>query len=134
MEEVIVAIHEIMKVTRTIAIVGMSTDPARASNEVGRYLMPYYRIIPVNPNYDEILGMICYPDLLAVPEPVDMVDVFQRGENVPLFVDDAITIGAKVFWMQLGIRNAQAAVRLRAAGLVVVEDRCTKIEHMRYMV
>ena len=123
----------ILENTRTIAVVGMSDNPDRASNEVARYLMDYYDIIPVNPNHDEILGLKCYPDLESVPVKVDMVDVFQRDENVPQFVEPAIAIGAKVFWMQLGIKNEEAARRLAAAGIEVVQDRCTKIEHTRML-
>ena len=126
-------IEDIMREAKTIAIVGMSDNPAKASHEVGMYLRDYYRIIPVNPNYQEIEGLTCYPDLESIPEPVDMVDVFQRSENVPEFVEPAINIGAKVFWMQLGIRNAAAAKRLTEAGLTVVEDRCSKIEHWRLL-
>lgn len=117
--------------TRTIAVVGMSDNPARASNDVARYLMNFYDVIPVNPNYQEILGLKCYPDLESIPVEVDMVDVFQRSENVMPFVEPAIAIGAKVFWMQLGIANAEAAQRLASAGMTVVQDRCTKIEHAR---
>jgi uncharacterized protein len=122
---------EILRATRTIAIVGMSDRPSRASNEVARYLMDYYDVIPVNPNHGEILGLTCYPDLESIPVKVDMVDVFQRSENVLPFVDSAIAIGARVFWMQLGISHAVAAAKLTAAGITVVQDRCTKIEHMR---
>lgn len=125
-------IETIMKQTRTIAIVGCSDNPAKASHEVAGYLMNHYEVIPVNPNHQEILGLKCYPDLESIPVPVDMVDVFQRSENVAPFVEPAIAIGAKVFWMQLGITNSEAAERLRAAGVEVVEDRCTKIDHMRY--
>lgn len=122
---------EIFRQTKTIAVVGMSDNPARASNDVGRYLMDYYEVIPVNPGYREILGLTCYPDLASIPVEVDMVDVFQRSENVPPFVEPAIAMGAKVFWMQLGIENADAARRLTAAGVTVIENRCAKIEHAR---
>jgi len=124
-------IPQIFAETRTIAVVGMSDNPGKASNEVARYLMDYYEIIPVNPNHREILGRTCYPDLESIPVPVDMVDVFQRSENVMPFVEPAIAIGARVFWMQLGIENAEAAQRLEAAGIAVVQNRCTKIEHAR---
>lgn len=125
-------IAQILKGTRTIAIVGMSDNPARASNEVARYLAPFYKIIPVNPNHREIMGIPCFENLESIPEKVDMVDVFQRSENVMPFVEPAIRIGVRCFWMQLGIRNADAARRLREAGIEVVEDKCTKIEHARY--
>lgn len=117
--------------TKTIAIVGMSDNPSRASNDVARYLMDYFEVIPVNPNHAQILGRKCYPDLESIPVKVDMVDVFQRSENVPPYVAPAIAIGTRVFWMQLGIENADAAKQLEAAGIVVVQNRCTKIEHMR---
>lgn len=124
---------KIFEEAKTIAIVGMSDNPARASNEVGRYLMDYYEVIPVNPNCREILGKKCYPDLQSIPVEIDMVDVFQRSENVPPFVDPAIAIGVRVFWMQLGIENADAARRLEAAGIIVVQNMCTKIEHARLL-
>ena len=123
---------QIFENTKTIAIVGMSDNPARASNEVARYLMDFYEVIPVNPRHQEILGLKCYPDLASIPVKVDMVDVFQRSENVMPFVEPAIAIGAKVFWMQLGIENAEAAARLEEAGITVIQNRCTKIEHARY--
>ena len=123
----------ILENTRTIAVVGMSDNPDRASNEVARYLMDYYDIIPVNPNHNEILGLKCYPDLESIPVKIDMVDVFQRSENVPRFVEPAIAIGARVFWMQLGIKNEEAARSLEAAGIEVVQDHCAKIEHMRML-
>ena len=117
--------------TRTIAVVGMSDNPTKASNEVARYLMDFYEVIPVNPNHSEILGLQCYPNLESVPVQVDMVDVFQRSEHVMPYVAPAIAVGAKVFWMQLGIENGEAAQRLEDAGIVVVQNRCTKIEHAR---
>lgn len=122
---------EIFQNTKTIAIVGLSDNPARASYGVAQSLLPHFQIIPVNPNYEEILGQTCYPDLESVPVPIDMVDVFQRSENILPLVEPAIKIGAKVFWMQLGITNSEARTRLEAAGIVVVEDRCTKVEYAR---
>jgi len=116
---------------RTIAVVGMSDNPARASHEVASYLMDFYQVIPVNPNFESILGLTCYPDLQSIPVPVDMVDMFQRSENIPPFVQPAIDIGAKVFWMQLGVSNEAAAEQLRAAGLTVVQNKCTLVEHRR---
>ncbi len=126
-------IESILKNTRSIAIVGLSDNPARASFDVAQYLMPHYRIIPVNPNHERILGLTCYPDLDSIPEPVDMVDLFQRSENVMPFVEPAIAIGVSCFWMQLDIRNLQARQTLEAAGITVIEDKCTKIEHARYV-
>ena len=125
---------KILEETKTIAVVGMSDDPDKPSNRVGRYLMDFYEVIPVNPNHRDILGQKCYPDLASVPVEVDIVDVFQRSENVPQFVEPAIAIGARVFWMQLGIANAEAARRLEEAGIAVVQDRCIRIEHARRLI
>jgi predicted CoA-binding protein len=117
---------------KRVAIVGLSADWSRPSNFVGKYLIEHgFEVIPVNPKYDEILGQKCYPDLAAIPTPVDIVDLFQRAERVPPFVDAAIDIGAKVIWMQLGIVHEEAAEKARAAGLEVVMDRCIKIEYAR---
>ena len=117
---------------KRVAIVGLSADWSRPSNFVGKYLLEHgFEVIPVNPKYDEILGQKCYPDLAAIPTPVDIVDLFQRAERVPPFVDAAIDIGAKVVWMQLGIVHEEAAAKARAAGLEVVMDRCIKIEYAR---
>jgi predicted CoA-binding protein len=117
---------------KRVAIVGLSANWSRPSNFVGKYLLEHgFEVIPVNPKYDEILGEKCYPDLASIPTPVDIVDLFQRAERVPLFVDAAIAIGAKVVWMQLGIVHAEAAQKARDAGLEVVMDRCIKIEYAR---
>lgn len=117
---------------KRVAIVGLSANWSRPSNFVGKYLLEHgFEVIPVNPRYDEILGQTCYPDLASIPSPVDIVDLFQRAERVPPFVDDAIAIGAKVVWMQLGITHEQAARKAREAGLDVVMDRCIKIEYAR---
>ncbi|MEJ6515471.1 MAG: CoA-binding protein [Pseudomonadales bacterium] len=125
-------IQQILHDTKTIAIVGLSANPSRASFQVAQYLMPHYEIIPINPAYEEVLGLRCYPDLQSVPVKVDMVDVFQRSENVMPFVQPSIDIGAKYFWMQLDIRNDDARQQLEAVGVIVVDDLCTKIEHARY--
>jgi len=115
-----------------VAVVGLSHDPTRASHEVAKYLLDHgYEVMPVNPNHQQILGLKCYPDLRSIPGPVDIVDVFQRSERVPGFVDDAIAIGAKTIWMQLGVTHAGAAQKARDAGLEVVMDRCIKTEHSR---
>ena len=117
---------------KRVAVVGLSANSSRPSNSVGRYLLEHgFEVIPVNPRYDEVLGQTCYPDLASIPTPVDIVDLFQRAERVPPFVDDAIAIGAKVVWMQLGIVHEEAAQKARNAGLEVVMDRCIKIEHER---
>ena len=122
---------EIFASTRTIAVVGMSDNPARASYEVGRYLSDFYVVIPVNPNHRSIMGLTCYPDLASIPVPVDMVDLFQRSENVMAYVQPAIDIKVSVFWMQLGIENVLASEQLTAAGIAVVQDRCTKVDHAK---
>ena len=117
---------------KRVAIVGLSDDRSRPSNVVGRYLLEHgFEVIPVNPNYEEVLGRKCYPDLTSIPAPVDIVDVFRRIEHIPALVDDAITIKAKVVWMQLGLVHEEAAQKARDAGLEVVMDRCIKIEHAR---
>lgn len=113
-----------------VAVVGLSPRPDRDSHRVARYLQDAgYRVIPVNPSATRILGERCYPSLEAIPEPVDWVDVFRRPEHVPALADAALAIGVRGFWMQLGIRHAGAAARLRAAGVAVVEDRCALVEH-----
>lgn len=127
-------IEEIFASTKTIAVVGLSANPARASYEVAENLMPHFTIIPVNPNYEEVLGLTCYPDLESVPGPIDMVDVFQRSENIMPLVEPAIARGVKCFWMQLGISNQAAREKLERAGITVVEDKCTKIEYARLRV
>jgi predicted CoA-binding protein len=125
-------VAEILRGAKTIAVVGLSSNPMRASHEVAQYLKAAgYRIIPVNPNETEVLGEKAYARLEDVPELVDVVDVFRRTEEIPGVAESAIGIGAKVLWMQLGIENAEAAERARAAGLVVVEDSCLMVEHRR---
>lgn len=117
--------------TGTIAIVGMSVDPARASHGVGKYLAPYYKIIPVNPDCQAIRGYPCYPSISAIPEPIDFINIFQRSERVILFVKEARAKKPAVFWMQLGICSPVARQALEEAGITVVENQCTKIEHAR---
>jgi len=125
-------VAQILRDTKTIAVVGLSSNPMRASHGVAEYLKNTgYRIIPVNPNETEVLGEKAYARLEDVPEPVDIVDVFRRAEEVPAVAESAIKIKAKVLWMQLGIENAEAAEKARAAGLMVVEDACLLVEHKR---
>jgi predicted CoA-binding protein len=117
---------------QTWAVVGCSPDPRRDSNRVARFLESRgYRTIPVNPAVGECLGQTCYPDLRSVPEPVEVVDVFRRSEAAGAHVDEAIEIGARAVWMQLGVIDEDAAERARAAGLDVVMDRCPAIDHPR---
>ncbi len=123
---------EILQPYHTIAVVGLSNDQTRAAYSVAQYMQQAgYRIIPVHPDETEVLGEKAYPDLRTIPEPVEIVDIFKRSEQVPPFVDEAIEIGAKVVWMQLGIANEAAAERARAAGLEVVQDSCIRTAHKR---
>lgn len=117
---------------KTIAIVGLSSDPNSPSHHVGEYLQQHgYRIIPVNPKEQEVLGERAYPSLRDVPEPVDVVDVFRRADAVPGVVEDAKAIHAPFLWLQLGIVNEQAAHEAEAAGITVVMDHCMRVEHIR---
>ncbi len=123
---------ELMRDMHTIAVVGVSSRPDRASNEVAQYLIDQgFEVYLVNPMETEIFGRPVYASLRDLPGPVDIVDIFRRPGDVPPVVEDAIAIGAKVAWMQLEIVHEEAAARARAAGLEVVMDRCTKIEHTR---
>jgi uncharacterized protein len=123
-------IKHILEKSQSIAVVGLSPKENRPSNLVGRYLLDAgYTVIPVNPGHAEILGRKCYPDLSFVTEHVDIVDIFRKSEDVLPIVDEAIAIGAKVIWMQLGVVNYQAAARAEEAGLTVIMDRCIKIDH-----
>lgn len=125
-------LRRILGEAKTIAVVGLSANWHRPSNFAAKYMQEHgYRIIPVNPMYTEVLGERCYPGLRDIPEPVDMVDCFRASAEIPAIAHDAITIGAKVLWMQLGIINLDAARLARDAGLEVVMDRCVKIEHAR---
>ena len=125
-------ITEILKTPKTIAVVGLSSNPMWPSHGVAAYMQAAgYRIIPVNPNETEVLGEKSYARLEDVPEKIDIVDIFRRAEEVPRVVESAIRVGAKVVWMQLGIESEEAAEKARAAGLVVIEDACILIEHRK---
>jgi uncharacterized protein len=132
MDEDINTLRRILKQTKTIAVVGLSANWWRPSYFAAKYLQEHgYRIVPVNPQYAEVLSEKCYPSLRAIPFKVDVVDCFRKSEEIPALADDAIAIGAKVLWMQLGVINHAAAEKARGAGLEVVMDRCMKIEHGR---
>lgn len=127
-------IAEIIKNYRVVAVVGLSADPGRPSYQVAQYLKEHgYRIIPVNPGCREILGETCYPSLKDIPVPVEVVDIFRKVETIPDIVDEAIAIGARVVWMQLGLIEPAAARKASEAGLHVVMDRCLKIEHAQHV-
>ncbi|MCX5865617.1 MAG: CoA-binding protein [Deltaproteobacteria bacterium] len=124
------AIKKLLSTAKTIAVVGLSPKESRPSNMVARYLIEAgYTVIPVNPGQEEILGLPCYPDLNSIPGPVDIVDIFRRSEDVPPIVAEAIAVGAKAVWMQEGVIHAEAARTAKAAGLMVVMDRCIKTVH-----
>jgi len=126
-------IKEILETYKTIAVVGLSNTPWRASQGVSRYMQASgYRIIPVNPHETEVLGQKSYPSLDDVPEPFEIVDIFRRSEYVPEIVEAAIRKGAKVIWMQETVVHEAAAERARQAGMEVVMDRCILKEHMHY--
>jgi predicted CoA-binding protein len=125
-------IADILRGARTIAVVGISDKPERESHTVAKYIQDQsYRVIPVNPMLERVLDEPCYPSLLDIPERIDIVDIFRRPEAVPEVVDQAIEIGAKVVWMQLGIVHEAAAEKAQQAGLEVVMDRCIRREHLR---
>lgn len=125
-------LRRILENHKVIAMVGLSPKDDRPSNVVARFLMARgYTVIPVNPGQREILGQPCYPDLKSIPVKVDMVDVFRNAADVPPIAADAVAIGARSLWLQLGVINPEAAAAASAAGLDVVMDRCPKIEHAR---
>ena len=116
-------VDEQLRNSKTIAVVGLSDNPARDSHRVSSYMQSQgYRIIPVNPMIEEALGEKSYPDLKSVPEPIDMVDIFRRSELVPPVVDEAIDVGVKYIWMQDGVINPEAAAKAEAAGIPVIMD------------
>jgi uncharacterized protein len=122
-------IRHVLTEYRTWAVVGCSPDPARDSHRIARLLQRQgYRVIPVNPAVDEVLGERCFASVTDIPEPVDVVDVFRRSSEAGRHVDEAIQIGAKAVWLQLGVIDVEAAERAREAGLHVVMDRCPAIE------
>ena len=125
-------LRRVLGETRTLAIVGLSADWFRPSHFAAKYMQEHgYRIIPVNPRYTEILGEKCYPDLASIPEKVDLVDVFRKSSECPQIAREAVKIGAKTLWMQIGVISDEAQQIAQAAGLTVVMDRCVKIEYAR---
>lgn len=124
---------DVIRSAESVALVGVSANPIRSSNFVAAYLVRTpYRVYPVNPAYDEVLGVKCYPTLHDLPEVPDIVDIFRRPQAIPGVVEEAIEVGARTVWFQLGLRHEEAAARARQAGLNVVQDRCLKIEHARW--
>jgi predicted CoA-binding protein len=125
-------LRRILRQNRVLAVVGLSAQWHRPSFFAAKYMLEHgYRVIPVNPQYQEVLGQKCYASLRDIPEKVDLVDVFRKTADVMPIAEDAIAIGARVFWQQLGVKNAEADERARAAGLETVMDQCVKIEHGR---
>jgi len=124
--------ERILREYRTVAVVEVSPDSERPSHIVASYLSEHgYNVIPVNPRVKQVLGKVSYPDLSSIPEPVEVVDIFRRSEDVMPVVDEAIKIGAKVVWMQEGVVNEEAAAKARDAGLLVVMDKCMRKERLR---
>jgi len=130
----IAGLRRILAQARTIAVVGLSANWYRPSFFAAKYMQEHgYRIVPVNPNYTEVLGERCYPDVTSIPFDVDVVDCFRRADGMPALAREAVAKRAKVLWMQLGIDSAEASTIASAAGLDVVANRCVKIEHARIL-
>jgi len=130
----IAGIRRILTTARVLAVVGLSANWYRPSYFAAKYMLDHgYRIVPVNPSYQDVLGQRCYPRLADIPVAVDLVDCFRQAETMPELAREAVAIGAKVLWMQLGIRSDEAAAIAGDAGLDVVQDRCVKIEHARIL-
>lgn len=126
------AIKQIIEECRTIAVVGLSSNPWRASNSVASYMKDKgYRVIPVNPNEQQVFGINAHPTLADIPDKVDLVDIFRKSEDAGQVVDEAIKIGAKAVWLQEGVIDEAAARRAQEAGLLVVMNRCWLKEHMK---
>jgi uncharacterized protein len=127
-------VQRLLHNARTIAIVGLSANPLRASNFVGFYLDRHgYRVIPVNPRESEILGRVSYPSLSDVPKPVDVVNVFRAPDQLPAIAREAVAIKAGALWCQFGVINEEGARIAEEGGLDVIVDRCLKVEHARYL-
>jgi predicted CoA-binding protein len=122
----------ILRSARTVAVVGLSNDPGRDSHRIAAYLQAHgYRIFPINPKVEQVLGEKAYPDLKSVPEKIDVVDIFRKPAAIPAVVDEAISVGAKTVWMQLGLAHNEAADKARQAGLEVVMNKCMMVEHRK---
>jgi predicted CoA-binding protein len=127
-------IRKILGYMKTVAVVGLSSNPLRASNFVGYYLKLHgYRVVAVNPREKEVYGDPAYPTLKDVPFPIDVVDVFRAPQFVPAVAEEAIAVGARALWLQFGVISPEGADRAAAAGLDVVMDRCMKVEHARHL-
>lgn len=127
-------IKQILEEARTIAVVGASPKPWRDSGVIVQFLVEMgYTVFPVNPAYDEVSGCKCFPTLTSIEQPVDIVDIFRRSEDVPPIVDAAIRVGARTVWMQLGVIHPEAAARAEKSGLEVIMDRCIKIEYQNLL-
>lgn len=125
-------LKQVLKQHRTLAVVGLSADWFRPSYFAAKYMQAHgYKVVPVNPKYPQILDEVCYPSLSDIPFAVDIVDVFRKPQDTPEIAHQAVAIGAKVLWLQLGVVNSQAQHIAQQAGLTVVMDRCVKIEHAR---
>lgn len=125
-------LRSILRNSKTLAVVGLSANWYRPSYFAAKYMQEHgYRVIPVNPSYKEILGEKCYASLKDIPEKIDIVDCFRKSEDILPIANEAVAIGARVLWMQIGVLNEKAAQQARKAGLEVVQDRCVKIEHGR---
>jgi predicted CoA-binding protein len=132
MADDIATLRRILRTSRTIAVVGLSSEWHRPSYFAAKYMQEHgYRMIPVNPRYDEILGERCHATLATIDIPIDIVDVFRRSEDVMPIAEQAIAVGATCLWQQIGVKNEAAAALAARAGLEVVMDRCVKIEHAR---
>ena len=132
MADDIASLRRILRTSRTIAVVGLSAEWHRPSYFAAKYMQEHgYRMIPVNPRYGEILGERCHATLATIDVPIDIVDVFRRSEDVMPIAEQAIAVGAKCLWQQIGVKNEAAAALAARAGLEVVMDRCVKIEHAR---
>jgi len=128
----IVTLRRVLRESRTLAVVGLSADWFRPSYFAAKYMQSHgYRIVPVNPRYAEILGEKSYPDLRSIPFPVDLVDVFRKPQDVVPIAQDAVAIGARALWLQIGVINDEAREIAESAGLTLVMDRCVKIEYAR---